>query len=158
MATSRRQRILEALKARVERITIANGFQTDLGKNVLLGELPTFGPDDPKQVLAILPREDQVGDHLSNIPIMLPVDIAALVAPEIHHAGTIVEQALSDIKKAVELEDRSLGGLLTGGRNNVAGLVRGTTEPFDRRSGSDVVGVLITYGCKYAEAWGDPES
>jgi len=69
-----------------------------------------------------------------------------------------VEDALADIKEAVEVEDRSLGGLLIGGRNNPEGLQRGTTEPFERRSGSEVVGALITYACRYAEAWGQPEA
>lgn len=158
MAASRRQRILEALKARLETIQLADGFQTNLGLHVLLGEVPVFGPDDPQQVLAILPQEDQVGEHLSNIPILLPVNIAVIVAPDRDAPWAIVEAALSDIKKAVEVGDRSLGGLLQGGRNNPDGLQRGTTEALERRSGSDAVGALITYGCRYIEAWGDPEA
>jgi len=159
MALSRRQRILEALQARVEVIRVENGFQTDLGKTVQLGVLPTFGPDDPPQVLAILPGEDVIGDlQLGKVPIMLPVNFAVLVKPDVSEPWVIVEQGLSDIKKAVELEDRSLGGLLSPGRNNAEGLVRGSTETMERRSGSEVVGALITYGAKYSESWGLPEA
>jgi hypothetical protein len=155
---SRRQRILEALKARVEAITIANGFQTDIGLTVLLGETPTFGPDDATQVLAILPGEDQILGQQAKVSILLPVNIAVIVSPDIAQPWVIVEQALSDIKQAVELVDRSLGGLLTPGDGNVEGLVRGTTEIFERTSGSDAIGAAITYGCKYAESWGNPEA
>lgn len=158
MAGSRRQRILDAFKARVEAIRIEDGFETDLGLNVLMWELPAFGPDDPKQVLAIIPREDQVAAALSNIPIDLPVDVAVLVSPELANPGALIEAALRDVKKAVELEDRTLGGLLRGGRNNPGGIVRGTTEPYPRQSGSQVAGASITYVLPYVEAYGDPDA
>jgi hypothetical protein len=157
--TSRRLRILEALKARVERIQIEHGYQTDLGKTVLLGVLPTFGPDDPDQVLAILIGEDQVGDQqIGKIPIVLPVNFAVLVKPDVGNPWVLVEQGLSDIKKAVESGDQSLGGLLRGGRNNAEGLMRGSTETMERRSGSEAIGALITYGVKYDESWARPEA
>lgn len=158
MAASRRQRILEALKTRVEAIRVEDGFETDLGLHVLFGELPAFGPDDPAQVLAILPREDQVGDALNNIPILLPVDIAVLVAPGVTAPWVLVEAGLRDVKTAIELEDRGLGGLLVGGRNNPGGVKRGTTETFPRTSGSQVAGASITYVCPYVEAFGHPDA
>lgn len=158
MRTTRRQRILEAIKGRLEAICRSNGYETDLGANVLLGEFPTFGPDDPEQVIAILIGEDQIGEHLSNIPITLPINIAAIVKPDVAEPWVKVEQAICDIKRAVELTDRSLGGLLIGGRNNAEGLFRGTTETLERRSGSDAIGAQVTYGAKYVEAWGHPEA
>jgi hypothetical protein len=158
MADSRRKRILDAFKARIEVIRVEDGFETDLGLNVLMWELPAFGPDDPKQVVAIIPREDQVSAALNNIPIDLPVDVAVLVAPDVTNPGALIEAGLADVKKAVELEDRTLGGLLRGGRNNPGGIVRGTTEPYPRVGGSQVTGASITYVLPYVEAYGYPDA
>lgn len=157
MADSRRLRILEALKARVSAIKVSDGFNTDAGLRVYLGELPVLTPDDPEAVIAVIPKEDIVGSALNNIPITWPIDIVVLVRPEITEPWVLVENALADIKKAVELEDRTLNGLLIGGRDNPGGLVRGTTETFPRQTGAEVVGVSITYACPYAEAFGYPE-
>lgn len=159
MADSRRLQIIEALKARVEQITTANGFNTDAGEHVFVNELPTFGKDDPPVAIVMLVREDHIGDlQLGNIPLILPIDFVALAAPTLDEPWKAVEQVLADIKTAIELEDRSLGGLLTGGRNNPEGLMRGTTEPFYRQNGSEVAGTLITYAATYAEAWSAPEA
>lgn len=161
MTLSRRQRILKAIEARLEDILIANDFQTDLGEHVLLGEIPAFGPNDPDQVLAILPREDQVdGQQLGGgkLFIVLPVDVAVIVSAKTCNAGVIAEAGLSDVKAAMERDDMTLGGLLNGGRDNPEGLLRGTTEPFERRTGADAVGFTITYACRYTESWGRPEA
>ena len=163
MATpSKRQRILEAIRCRLVEIRVENGFQTDLGFNVLLGEVPAFGPDDPEQVLAILPREDQVdaqqlgGRTGTKLFIELPVDISVIVSARAQRPAAIAEAGLSDVKQAMELADMTLNGLLSGGRDHPEGLRRGTTEPFERRTGSDAVGFSITYGCRYQETWGQP--
>jgi hypothetical protein len=157
---SRRWRILQAVQARLTVISQANGYETDLGVTVLLHELPRFGPDDPAQALAILPATDIVGTHFSNIPITLPVDLAVIVKADRLRPGEIVEQGLSDIKRAMELDtDDALTQLLVGGgTNKVRGIVRGTTEPFERSVGSEITGALITYGLSYVEAWGHPEA
>lgn len=156
---SRRQLILEALRTRAAEIEIANGFQTDVGKRLYFGEVPNLGPHDSNQALAIIPMEDQIGElQLGNLSILLPVNFVALAKPTLSEPWVIVEQVIADIKKAIELEDRTLGGLLTGGRNNPEGLIRGTTEVAVRQSGSDAVGAMVTYVCHYAEAWGHPEA
>lgn len=159
MADPRRLRIIEALKARAERITVANGFRTNAGQQVLLNELPAFGPDDAEIAIVMLVQEDQISDkQVGKISIVLPVDFVALVKPDVEEPWVIAEQVLADIKEAVELEDRSLGGLLSGGLNNPEGLMRGTTEVYPRQTGSEVAGLLVSYGCHYRESWGRPEA
>lgn len=158
MPESRRQLILAAIVSRLETITIDNGYQTNLGQVVLLGELPRFGPDDPAQVTAVLPREDQPGEmQVGKVRIVLPVDIALLFAPGTTNPGAAREAGIADVKKAMEA-DLTLGGLLVGGRNHPAGMVRGTTETFDRSTGSEVVGAIMSYGCCYDETLGMPEA
>lgn len=158
MADSRRQRILAASIAVLEGITIANGYQTNLGDAVLFGEVPAFGDGDPKQVLALFPREDQPGDlQVGKVLIVLPVDVAIILAPGVTNAGAVREAGIADVKKAMEA-DRSLGGLLSGGRNHPEGMIRGTTETFDRSTGSEYVGAIISWGLQYYESLGLPEA
>ena len=158
--TSRRERILEAVRCRLRAITRNDGYRTDLGLTELVGELPRFGPDDPKQVIAMMPQEDRIEGEFQEgkIPILWPIDIAVLVSPEIDEPWAIVEAGLFDVKKAIETDDRTLGGLLKGGKNNPGGLLRGSTETFKRTAGSEAVGALITYACPYWESWGLPEA
>lgn len=157
-ATSRRERILEAAVARLSVIRRSNGYRTDLGDTILVGELPEFGDDDPKQVLAVLPKEDQIqAQQVGKLSITWPIDIAVLVDQRLEEPWRIVEAGLMDIKRAYELADRSLGGLLDGGTNNPEGLLRGTTETYPRKSGSEIIGALITYGHHFRETWGRPE-
>lgn len=154
---SRRERILVAIRDRLRAIKKADGYNTDAGLSIALGVLPQFGPNDPKEAIAILVGDDQVPAQLNNIRITLPVNIAAVAAPTLSEPWVAVERMLTDIKRAIEITtDRSLGGLLVEG-NGVLGLYRGTTETMERTSGSDVVGCAITYGCPYVEAFGQPE-
>lgn len=155
--TSRRQRILQEGREALRGIRQENGFQTDIGQSVWLWKKPKLGTDDVKQYLVLMPKEDQVGEHLNNIPITLPVDIAIVVSTELDDCGEILEAALADVKKAFEA-DATLGGLLNGGRNNPEGMRRGTTETFPEEAGSEFIGAVITFGLHYAEAWGHPEA
>jgi hypothetical protein len=161
MADTRRERILAAIKSRLEAIDSDDGYRTNLGRTVKLGEIPRFGPDDPKQALCILPEEDQVEPGVfqeGKVPVVWPISIGILVSPDISQPWLIVEAGLRDVKVAMESGDRTLGGLLKGGRNNPGGLLRGTTETFPRQMGSEAVGAKITYAAPYWETWGDPEA
>lgn len=159
--TSRRERILEAIVCRLAVITRNNLYRTDLGMKVLLGELPRFGPDDPPQVLVVIPQEDRLDADWQEgkIPLSWLIDIAVLVNPDLARPWAIVEAGLVDVKKAIEgPEDRTLGGLLKGGKNNPGGLLRGTTQTFKRAAGSEAVGAMVSYIAPYWETWGNPEA
>ena len=45
--SSVRETAIGELRTRLENILVANGYNTDVGQDVLLGEQPVFGPDDP---------------------------------------------------------------------------------------------------------------
>lgn len=147
---SNRQQILEAFLARLERITQTHEFQTDAGKAVFLGATPTLGPDDPDTAIAIVVREDQPGYQGENVFILLPIDIQALAKADLDNPYLAVEAILADIKRAVELPDRTLGELVK------RQIRRATTRTLERQDGSTVVGVAITYACPYTEVWGNP--
>jgi hypothetical protein len=145
-----RQHILEALKGRVEAIQVVDGFATDAGLSVFLGERPRLGPDDPEIAIAIVVFDDVVKSQGRKYFIALPVGICALARADLDAPWTSVEAILGDLKKAVELEDLTLGGLLR------ANFERGSTRTLDRESGTTTVGAMVTYELQYSETWGKP--
>jgi hypothetical protein len=155
---SRRRLILEAFRDRVSQITIAGGFLTDAGKVVFLGEDPTLGPDDPEEAIALVVEEDEPdiqtpfgpGDGAS-VQVNLTIGVQALAKADLDAPLIAIENVIADIKKAVELDDRTLGGL-------IGGIARRLTRPLDREDGSTVVGASVDYEIVYSEDWGDPEA
>lgn len=147
---SRRQAILAAFISRLSGILIADGYQTDVGQVVFIGERPVLGPDDPDASIDVVVGADEPGYQGENVFVALPVTVRAVVKATRDSAWATVEAAVSDIKTAIET-DHDLGGLLV-----ARGLERGTVEPRDREPGDVVVGVGIRYTLKYVEKWGAP--
>lgn len=150
MSASKRQRILEIVLQRLQAIRVEDDFQTDAGQQVFLGETPKLGPHDPDVAVAVVVQDDQPGYQGENILIGLPLEIQAIAkaTPDLSYAAA--EAVLADIKKAIELEDRSLGGLVP------RTFRRGPTHSVERAEGSTEVGVGITYLFPYLEIWGEP--
>jgi hypothetical protein len=147
---SRRLSILTAIVARLEQIQIANEFETDAGLRVFLGEAPALGPDDPDQAIAVLVGDDVPTYQGEHVLVALPIQIAAVAKADLDAPWVIVEQLISDIKKAIELEDRTLGGRVK------RQIKRGSTRTLPRESGSTKVGVTVEYSAPYTELWGAP--
>lgn len=152
---AKREQILDALLARLEAITVAGGFSTDAGASVHLGEAPQFGPDDPGTAIVVAVEDDEVSQFQLKGFITLPLTIQAMVAittaVDLGLAYRDAERVLADVKRAVELEDRTLGGLVAW-----HGLERGTTTTLKREPGSEFVGVAIQYLAPMHETWGAP--
>ena len=147
---SRRQQILEALRARLWAIRTTAGFATDAGETVFLGETPELGPDDPEQAIAMVVEDEIPTYQGENLYTTIPIVIAALAKADLDEPWLAVEAVLGDIKAAVELADRTLGGLVT------RQIQRGPTRTMQRDAGSVTVGVAIEYRCPLVEAWGRP--
>jgi hypothetical protein len=148
--STRRYAILAALKARVEQITRSRRFETDAGLSVFLGERPMLGPDDPETAIAIVVFDDVLKAQGTKLFMVLPVGICAIAKADLDESWAAIEAVLGDIKTAVELEDRTLGGLLRGP------FERGQTRTIDRETGTTTVGVMVTYELQYSETWGAP--
>lgn len=145
-----RLRILEAIRERLRAIH-GSSFHTNVGVSVTLGEDPRFGPDDPQHAIAIKVGEDELGNQQRHVEITrLPIEIWAVVPADLVEPQRSLERILADIKMAIELEDRTLGGLC---RDE---LERDTTLPLEREEGQSFVGVRVTYTVPYSEAWGQP--
>lgn len=146
-----RQAILEKFQARLAQISQANGFATDGGQTLFLGETPELGEGDPDSAIAIVVGDDTtpfVGEH---VQIKLAVLIQAIVKVDVSEPWVLVEQLLGDIKRAIETADRTLDGLLKRQR-----IERGPTRTIERPIGSAIAGVSVTYTVPYAEQWGNP--
>lgn len=147
---SRRQEILSAFLGRLEGILISEGYQTDVGQLVFIGERPVLGPDDPDASLDVVVGADEPGYQGENVFVTLPVTVRAVVKATRESAWNTVEAIVSDIKTAIET-DHDLGGLLVN-----RGLERGPVEPRDREAGDEIVGAGVQYSLKYVEQWGQP--
>lgn len=149
---SKREQIIDALVARAQAITQYNGFNTDAGESMVIGEELKLGPDDPDSLLFLLIGNDesaswQAGKVFYRIPFRFQV---------ISKAGRVdtwrdVERLLQDVKRAIELADVKLGGLL-----DHPGLIRLPCRSLEREVGATDVGVELTYLTPLQETWGNP--
>jgi len=147
---TRRQLLLLEFVERVSQIRTANGFLTDAGATVFFGEQVVLGEDDPDVVVAVVVRDDIVGYQGENVVTTLPIEVQVIAKSNINKPWLITEQVLGDVKAAVELEDRTLGGLVP------RKILRSTTRTLPREPGSETVGIGITYVAPMLEAWGRP--
>lgn len=146
----RRQEILREFIERLETIAVANGYQTDAGQTLFIGETPALGEDDPAAAIAVLVGDEEPQYQGEQLLIRLPYDVQAHVRADLDEPWLTVEQVIADIKRAVELADRTLGGLVK------RQIERGAVRALPRESGSTTVGASVTYYAPYTEAWGDP--
>ncbi len=146
---SRRQQILEAVKGRLEAIHIADGFETDAGDLVELGEVLDLGPDDPKAAICVVPLEDATSTVGYKHQVRLAIELQAVVNVDLDEPWVLAEAMLADIKKAFELTDKTLGGLVTE-------ITRGATRGLAREPGTTTAGVGVIYIVLYQETWGAP--
>lgn len=157
MATqSRRHQLLLEFGRRLEAIRVGEEidedavFETDAGANVWLGETPGFGENDPDVAIGIVPGDEEPTRNAENVIVELPVEIQAVANADLDEPWLAVEQVLADVKRALELEDRLMGGLLS------EFMTRGATRTISRQDGSTAVGFGLTYVCVYREKWGHP--
>jgi hypothetical protein len=160
---SRREQILGALSSRLAAIAIGNGYNTDAGAEIWLGQVMEFGEDDPNAVISIVVGDEQPTGALQKykVQVGVPYEIQAVVrvSPD-RNEWRLVERMIEDIKRAVELDDPSLG-LHTDGRmlvngNGSDGLIRDRVRTLPREPGMTTVGAGVTYIAQIVEQWGAP--
>lgn len=156
MPSSRRELIVAQLASRLESIAVADGFNTNLGATVLINEVPLLGEDDPASAVAMLTLQSddtwQGKAFLVRLPIVLLILVNCDQVADTSDAWVVLEQAIADVRRAIETEDRTLGGLLTA----PFGLERGPLETLPREPGTSTLGAVLNYVAPFKEAWGNP--
>lgn len=149
---TRRQAILLALKERLRTIKKLDGFTSDAGDFVTIGEPPDVQPDQyPPAAIVITVQDTAPRYEGRGVFIEMPVDIEATVVVEDDEPYITAEGVLGDIITAVELiDDLTIGGLL----KSPIEMVSVRTAP--REPGSNVVAIVATYRCFYTRMRGQP--
>ena len=148
-----RLQVLNALTERLAQVLVANGYTTDAGQLVVLGEAGELGENDPDAALAIVPGDDRQKTQAGSVGtafVEWPIQIVALGKADIDQPWVAIENAVGDIKRAIEAGDRRLEGLLK------SDLQRGSTRVVSRQPGSLTIGASVTYVATIAEPWGQP--
>lgn len=148
---SRRQRIIQAVASRLSNILPINGYNTNAGLNVFLGEDPTLGPDDPDVALSVSVGDTSNGQGLSQVLVEMPIEIVALAKADVDAPLLAIEEVIADIRRAIETADGSLGG-------ECKQILRGSIRSLPRESGTSVVGAAVEYQVWYADVWGSPSA
>src|SRR5690606_19313155 len=101
---------LQAVIDRLETIRKADGFATDAGLAVMVGDI-AIGPDDADVAVAVVPGEVQplAQRTVGKVAEVFPITIAALARVESWRdtadAWMRAEDVLGDIHEAIETED-----------------------------------------------------
>lgn len=154
MSTTKLERILVEVRARLEVIDQAAGFYTDIGCDVRLDRIEPELDDAP--LCSVFFGEGSV-DEARNKRQRIGLSITVIgysglvigVSPQTRGA-----QILADIARALELPDRTLGGLLIDSEN---GLDLESFEIQTPESGVDIVAARATYAVPHVRKYGDPE-
>jgi len=148
--SSRRESIIATVAARLGVIAKSDGFLTDMGSTLTINDYPQFGPDDPRQALVLMVGDEDGQWRGRGLIVNLPMTCLVLVDADLTSDGwRAIEQGISDVKRAIEIDDdRSLGGLLTGP------FERGNVEVIPREPGSLAMGAVIPYTLTFKDAWG----
>lgn len=147
--------IATALSARIEAISVANGYMTDIGLRVFRGRREISVDKIPCVVL--IEDDDSAEPQGSTKHSRNTCDVTAPYVFEAHlycdpdHPNDAAHQAIADLKKALfRIDDHDYGGLLS------AGLAyRGRTiEP--REPGVSAVAVAVRVEASYIESLENP--
>lgn len=149
---SRREQIIDALIERAQVITQVDGFNTDAGKALVIGESRQLGPDDPDSVLLLLiGNDDRATWQAGKVFYRIPFRFQVISKAGREDTWRDVERLLQDVKRAIELADLRLGGLL-----DHPGLERQPGRVLEREPGATDVGIELTYLASLQETWGSP--
>jgi len=151
MSGSKVLRILQAVKGRLQAVNQAGGYVTDIGNDV---RLTRAQPADIEAPCALVFRNDrtvvETSHAASRCDFTITVEAYAEIVGDEMEAG---EALIADIQQAVELEDETLGGLLT----QQYGLTFQSDEIFFPETGANVVGAAVTYSAPHIRKHGNPE-
>lgn len=146
-------RVLLALKARLQQITVANGFRTDAGLNVFLGNTALHGNEIPG--ITILENEDpfEVEEHGNKTLEGGEYICQAIAAASPANPFETGHKLLADMKQAMFLADRQETERLDGLESVLR--YRGR-KVFQREPGEKHTYANLIIAVEHIESRGDP--
>lgn len=143
--------IVDAIRDRLELITLANGYNTE--PTVLaVGQQPALSEHfDTDYVVSLFEQPDtpDAGDLQSKTLVTMQVVVEGAAKFGESDENTILYRLWQDICKAVFKPDTTLGGL-------AAGITRGPKGFVYSQSGEGVTGVRQVVNVQYFETFGNP--
>lgn len=152
MSSPKFSRIVQTLVDRLQVIEQGAGYYTDIGARILLNMRP---PQVDELPCCMLFAGERTVESVAGCQTRVDMDIT-VIGYDSHNdadALTIGDRLQSDIQRAVELEDASLGGLL----RRQYGLAFQSSELFLPEIGTNAVGARVTYSAPHIRLTGDPE-
>lgn len=154
MANTIAYQILTAIQARLNQISVANGYNNDLDETVTLG-VKNFNPDQLTtapvvSVYEVNDAPEEEGTLQGQNLITLTIEIEAVVKYDNTMAALKINQLWQDINRAVyQVGGSTLGGL-------ALAVLRGPRSFVYPQPGGDTVAVNQTVSVQYLETYGNP--
>ena len=150
MSDTIRERIISNLAARLSVITVANGYNTDIGGNVLRAKV-TLGKDEPPAAVAFPETEESLRKYGKQHCVM-PVRVEGTTYYGTDNPSVVAERILGDVIRCI------CGGTLvevTGGLADDVEYTGGGTDEYPD-AGEKLIGASAVFNIKYKTLAGDP--
>ena len=151
MSRPKLTRILQTVASRLQVISQDDGYYTDIGRSIRLDMREPQADDLP---CCLVTMGERTLESNSGCTDRIDMEITVVgYMPLIDQAYIQGDEILSDIQRAVELEDSTLGGLL----RRQFGLAFLSSEIYMPEIGANAVGARVTYSAPHVRVTGDPE-
>jgi hypothetical protein len=147
VADTIREKVVQALVARLGNITLANGYNYALGAAVKRCRQSYSEAEMP--ALTVWDRTETATMHYQVMRIAMETDIDAVVGTTADGASTAAGKVIADIVKAVTGGDSTLGGVADG-------ILYNSAEPQYHEDGSEYVTVRVSLTLLFRHKAGDP--
>ena len=147
MADSIREQIMASFAARLAAITVANGYQTDIGDNVVRARRSFLEEDLP--AISVIDGAETFDRRGGSVLVSVPIEVHVIRNTTTH--GSDCNKTLADVYQCVESWDFKTAGLIDS-------IEYQQGEPEYPEDGSDVLKVVSRFLLKYNLVKGDPYS
>ena len=153
MSAPKLTRILDEVVRRVETITVANGFASDIGLRVFVD---SRNPQDTEVPCAMVSFEQRTAESFisCSAKAAMTVTVTGYAAVDAAIGYQVAFDVLGDIQRAVETDDTTLGGLLSGADYGLSWESDAVGFP---DAGGNVIAGTVNYNAPHMRKAGDPE-
>ncbi len=146
-------RIMDEIVARVQTITVANGYTSDIGERVFVDNR---NPQDTEVPCAMVSFTQRTGESTVSCAAKttMTITVTGYLVLDDAIGYQIAFDLLGDIQRAVETDDNTIGNLLMGAEYGLTFASEGVGFP---DAGGNVIAATTTYNAPSMRLYGDPE-